>query len=157
MDQIAVLLNDFHIQHYMIEIGGELVTLGNNTSGKAWRIGVETPDALSTQVSGVLDLHDAALATSGDYRNFFEVNGKRYSHTIDPRTGYPVTHGLASVTVIGESSAIADAWATAFMVLGEKDGLALAKQHKISSLFIFRENNAFKMAVAANFEQYMHQ
>lgn len=155
VDQIAQLLQDFNIEHFMVEIGGELVTAGDNASATAWKIGVEKPDALVGTVSDVLALHTAALATSGDYRNFFELDGRRYSHTIDPRTGYPVAHHLASVTVITDSSAAADAWATALMVLGEEEGLALAEKFKLSSLFIIRQADEYTAIQVANFSQYM--
>jgi thiamine biosynthesis lipoprotein len=109
---------------------------------------------LSDSVADVLNLTASALATSGDYRNYFEIDGKHYSHTIDPRTGYPVQHNLASVTVLADSSAAADAWATAFMVLGTEKSLVLANKHQLSSLLISRESKAYTAHTAANFEQY---
>ena len=155
VDQLAALLKSHNIEHFMIEIGGELVTSGVNPKGNAWRIGVEKPTGLVGEISDVLNLHNAAVATSGDYRNYFDIDGQRYSHTIDPRTGYPVNHALASVTVIAESSASADAWATAFMVLGEKDGVQLAEQYNISSLFIYRDRDKYTAKQVAGFSQYL--
>lgn len=155
VDQIALLLKTLNIEHFMVEIGGELVTFGDNASGETWKIGIEKPDAITGAVSDVLHLHSAALATSGDYRNFFDIDGQRYSHTINPRTGYPVKHKLASVTVITDSSALSDAWATAFMVLGEKESLVLANQYKINSLFIVRQGTTFSVVKTNEFKQYM--
>ncbi len=154
VDQIVLLLKSFNIEHFMVEIGGELVTSGVNNNGTNWKIGIEKPDALAGITADVLSLQSSALATSGDYRNYFDIDGVRYSHTIDPRTGYPVTHNLASVTVLADTSAQADAWATAFMVLGAEEGVKLAKQKGLSCLFIIREGKTYRAVTTAEFNTF---
>ena len=118
VDQIANYLASLGIEDYMVEIGGEIHLNGKNGHGTPWRIAIEKPAADQRSIQRVLLLESGAIATSGDYRNYFEKDGKRYSHTIDPRTGRPITHTLASVSVIAESTMKADGWATALMVLG---------------------------------------
>ena len=109
---------------FMIEVGGEVKTAGLNETGVAWRIGIERPERGASAIHRVIPLSNLAMATSGDYRNYYELDGRRISHTIDPRTGYPVTHELASVTVIDKSCARADGLATALAVLGPEEGIA---------------------------------
>jgi thiamine biosynthesis lipoprotein len=128
VDRVADLLAEAGIEHYLVEIGGELRGRGLNAAGEPWRIAVERPDVDRRAVLTVVALRDRAMATSGDYRNFFELDGRRYSHTIDPATGRPVDHQLASVTVLAERCADADAWATALLVLGPERGGALADE-----------------------------
>ena len=113
--------------------GGEMRMRGTNARSEAWAIAVETPDRAERSVQTVVHLSDAAMATSGDYRNFFEHEGRFYSHTIDPRTGYPVTHEAASVTVIADTAAFADAAATALLVLGPDAGMNLAERESIAA------------------------
>jgi thiamine biosynthesis lipoprotein len=119
VDRVASLLESLGIQDYMVEIGGELRLKGLNLNQQKWRIAVERPAANERSIQKVLAITDTAIATSGDYRNFFEVDGVRFSHTIDPRTGKPIRHNLASVTVLHPASMTADALATAFMVKTE--------------------------------------
>ena len=109
VDAVASYLNRQGVEHYMIEVGGELRAIGRNAAGRAWRIGVETPTSSTRVVQRIVPLVDMAMATSGGYRNFFEHAGARYSHTLDPLTGAPVTHNLASVTVLHRSAMTADA------------------------------------------------
>src|SRR5690606_6987509 len=113
VDWIANFLTARGFQDYMVEIGGELRLSGLNTRGQPWRIAIEQPDDWQGSVHKAITLTDVGMATSGDYRNYFEQDGKRFSHTIDPVTGYTIEHNLASVTVIAKTSAEADAWATA--------------------------------------------
>jgi len=138
VDRLAELLDATGIADYLTEIGGELRGRGYNGRGLPWQIAVERPDPKGRVVHRILALRDGALATSGDYRNFFEQDGKRYSHTIDPKTGRPVTHQLASVTVLAPRTARADALATAFLVLGPEAGFDLAESLKTPALFIVR-------------------
>lgn len=138
VDRLADLFDAIGIANYLIEIGGELRGRGYKGQDRPWRIAVERPDPGRRAVHRILALRDGALATSGDYRNFFEHAGKRYSHTIDPKTGRPVTHSLASVTVLAPRAARADALATAFLVLGPKAGFVLAESLKTPALFIIR-------------------
>lgn len=121
-DQVAALFDGLGIENYMVEIGGEVVVRGKNAKGAEWRIGInrpeEDPTVIASQLDTVLVLTDCAMATSGNYRNFYYKNGQRYAHTIDPRLGYPVQHSVLSATVIAPTCMEADALATSIMVLG---------------------------------------
>ncbi|KIC12733.1 thiamine biosynthesis protein ApbE [Leisingera sp. ANG-M1] len=142
VDAVARALKGFGVENYMVEIGGDLVTKGNNAKGEAWRIGIEKPDAAAQTVQLIVPVSNYGLATSGDYRNYFEHEGVRYSHILDPVAGRPVTHSTTSVTVIAENAMLADAWATAMLVLGSEAGLKLAGQHKLAVFFIDRDVQA---------------
>ena len=144
VDEVAKILDASNIEHYMIEIGGEVKGKGKAPHGEAWRIGIETPQTQRGNIEAVLSLNNIGIATSGDYRNTFEHEGVTYSHTINPNTGRPVTHNLASVTVMHESVAIADAWATAFMVLGPDATYRIAQQKQLAVFFITNEEDRFK-------------
>lgn len=156
VDAVAETLQDFGVEHYMVEIGGDLVTKGENAKGEAWRIGIEKPDAAAQTVQLIVPVSNLGLATSGDYRNYFEHEGQRYSHILDPVAGRPVTHRTASVTVIAQNAMLADAWATAMLVLGSEDGLKLAEQHKLAVFFIDRDvqagEDAYMTAQSSAFE-----
>lgn len=143
VDKIAILLEKQGIVNYLVEIGGELRLKGRNIEKQAWKIAIEKPSPEIRTVHKIMAVSDTAIATSGDYRNFFEKNGRRYSHTIDPRTGRPVNHKLASVTVFAATAMVADAWATAFMVLGADQGIQLAEQYAIAATFIIKTNDGF--------------
>lgn len=144
-DEIARVLLDGGVEHLFVEIGGEVVTRGTR-QGRPWRVGIERPDELARSLHSTIELDDAALATSGDYRNFFEADGVRYSHTIDPTTGRPVTHPLASVTVIADDCMTADALATALMVLGPEAGQALVEKHGFKTLFLIHDGKQVRSA-----------
>ncbi|WP_054113752.1 FAD:protein FMN transferase [Marinagarivorans algicola] len=152
VDEVADFLWQQGFHHFMVEIGGELRVHGHNANGTAWRIGVESP------VSGgsikPIQVSEVGVATSGDYRNYFEQDGVRFSHTIDPVSGQPITHNLASVTVIAESAAKADALATAFSVMGGEAALALAQQEGIAVYIIERAGDRFITRHSAMFEPY---
>ena len=143
VDEVAKVLEQQGITDYMVEIGGELYLKGTNLQGENWRIAIEKPNAEKRELQRILAITDIAMATSGDYRNFFEQDGKRFSHTIDPRTGYPVTHNLVSVTVLSDTSMQADAWATALMVLGPDQGYSIAEQQNLAVLFIVKTEQGF--------------
>lgn len=143
VDAIAKVLLDLHIEHFMVEIGGEIVTHGYKSVNNPWVIGVQSPATVEQSVQKRLYLTDIAMATSGDYRNYFEQDGVRYSHTIDPRTGHPINHQLASVTVIGSTCMLADAYATAIMVLGPIKGMEFANKNNIAILMIIKEGEVF--------------
>lgn len=144
VDKIAEYLEGMDFFDYMVDIGGEVRVRGINEVGAPWKIGIERPIAGQRSVQRVVPLHDIAMATSGDYRNFFEAGGKRYSHTIDPKTGWPVTHNLVSVTVLNKSTAIADAMATGLLVLGPSAATKLATKHDIAAYFIVRKGNGYE-------------
>ena len=139
VDEVAAALEGEGFSTYMVEIGGEVRTRGRKASGDEWRIGIERPDAGGRAIHTAIALTDLALATSGDYRNFIVRDGVRISHTIDPRTGRPIAHDLASVSVIHSSCMTADALATALEVLGPEEGFALAQRQQIPALFLIRK------------------
>ena len=139
VDRLAALLDARGCTDYLIDIGGEVRVRGLNPQGVPWRIGIELPAAGGGVESGtVLSLSEGAVATSGDYRNFRTIGGTRFSHTIDPRTGRPVAHDLASVTVLAETAALADGLATLINVLGPDDGLAFARRRGLAALVLMR-------------------
>lgn len=142
VDLVAESLLLLGIESFMVEVGGEVRAAGLKPDGQTWRIGVAVPDG-SQRVSRVIEISMLAMATSGDYQNYYEINGKRYSHTIDPATGRPIEHTLASVTVLRDSCVLADAWATALNVLGPEKGMSLAEELKLPALFIVREPSGF--------------
>ena len=145
-DVVARLLKSKGIENYMVEIGGEIVTKGISQRRMPWKIGVTKPvdDSLSVnqEIQSVINVTDKAMATSGNYRNFYYKGGKKYAHTIDPHTGYPVQHNILSSTVIAADCATADAYATAFMVMGMEKAQELLKHHpEIMAYFIYADND----------------
>jgi FAD:protein FMN transferase len=126
------------VTDYMVEVSGEVRARGVNAAGHPWRIGIEEPDAWPQRPHLVVPLEGRAMATSGDYRNYFIENGRRYSHEIDPASGEPIHHGLASVTVVANDAMQADAMATALIVLGAAKGKALAEASGVAAHFIER-------------------
>lgn len=141
VDRIGDTLAQFGLTNYMVEVGGDIITSGQNAQGQPWQIAIETPDALTRSVYRIIGIKDRGMATSGDYRNYFEKDGVRYSHIIDSDTGRPITHKTASVTVLAENAMLADAWATALLALGTERGLNVAEKHQIAALFIERNAN----------------
>ena len=135
-DVVGEVLEGLGVNDYMVEIGGDLFASGRNPDGRPWQIGIESPDPTNRSVMGVVGLSGMGLATSGDYRNYFEADGHRYSHLIDPTTGYPVDHKTASATVLDQDAMRADAWSTAMLILGREKGLEIAQEHDIAVQFI---------------------
>jgi len=140
-DRMGAYLDGQGVRNYLIDIGGELRAGGRNDQDRAWRIAIERPEPGQRSIQRVVALSDRAIATSGDYRNFFEAGGRRFSHTIDPRSGRPVDQPLASVTVVHERTMTADAMATALLVLGARDGFELAQRSGIAAHFMSRGDN----------------
>jgi len=138
VDLAARAIEAAGIERYMIEAGGEVRTRGSNAQDGPWRIGIEEPDAVPQRARVVVPLSGRAMATSGDYRNYVEHGGRRYSHEIDPRSAAPIAHGLASVTVIADDCMTADALATALIVMGPESGWALAQREGLAAWFIVR-------------------
>ena len=144
-DQVANLLMEHGVKNFMVEIGGEIVTRGNNPKGKAWHIGINRPVEDSTgthnEIQEVIAVHDRAMATSGNYRNFYITeDGRKVSHTIDPSTGRPVQHSLLSCTVLAPTCAMADAFATSFMVMGIEKAKEVVKAHpELQAYFIYTD------------------
>jgi len=156
VDVVASLLEQKGLNNYLVEIGGEIRLKGHNPKRQDWRVAVERPQAgLGQRIYKAIPLTDKAIATSGDYRNYFEQNGQRYSHTIDPRTGKPVVHNLASVTVIHSSAAMADALATAFNVMGAEEARLLANSKEIAAFFIIKQENGFIELSSEAFKPYL--
>ena len=155
VDEVAAWLRQQGIDRYLVEVGGEMHVGGLSPRDTPWRIAVEEPSAMARVVAAAILLTDVGTATSGDYRNYFEVDGKRYSHTIDPRTGYPVSHDLVSVTVVHDSTMVADAWATALSVLGAEQGRVVALEQGLAVYFIQRTGNGFVHSHTPAFEPYL--
>lgn len=142
VDQMAEVVKSFGLTDFMVEIGGDIYVAGRNADNMKWQIGIETPDSHTKTAYQVASVSNLGMATSGDYRNYFEADGQRFSHIIDAHTGQPITHRTASVTVLAENTMLADAWATAMLVLGTERGLEIANQRDLAVLFIDRDANA---------------
>ena len=156
VDELAELLDEAGVERYLVEIGGEIRVRGRNARGVPWQVGIERPDASRRAVARTaIGLETGAVATSGDYRNFFSVDGVRYSHTIDPSTGRPVSHDVASVTVIHPSAAWADGWATALNVLGAERGLAVAQARGLPVSFTRYDGDLLTDSVSPDFRPFL--
>ncbi len=152
VDQIAMMLRSLGIASFLVDIGGDLRAQGVNPEGTPWRIGIEAPLPGVRSVHRVVELDNTALATSGDYRNYFAEGGKRYSHIIDPRTGRPIDHRLASVSILDPSCSRADALATGLLVLGPDEGYRLAVEHELAVLMIIHTDDGFTERMTPEFE-----
>jgi thiamine biosynthesis lipoprotein len=141
VDRAAQALDALGLADYLVEAGGEIRTRGRNADGRPWQIAIERPDAVPQQAFRIVPLTGLAMATSGDYRIYFERDGERYCHEIDPATGCPIRHGLASVSVVAPDCGYADAMATALIVLGPEKGYALAAARNLAAHFIVREGD----------------
>ena len=145
------MLEMLALPDYLVEVGGEVRVSGSNPEGEPWRIAIEQPQ-LMPSVNRIIPLTNMAVATSGDYRNYFEQQGIRYSHILDSRTGQPIKHNLASVTVLTDSCAEADAWATAFLVMGAEESLQIAQRLNIAVYLLVKEGDTFKALSSEQFE-----
>ena len=158
VDRVADLLKTMDYENFMVEIGGEVVVSGQKKSGK-WRIGIDRPyfDAVPGQnLEAVIEVSNAGVATSGDYRNYFVSDDKTYSHTIDPVTGRPIVNGVASVTVIAPKCVLADAMATAIMVMGASKGLAwVQSKDNVEAFIIIRTDEGYEEVFSPGFEKYI--
>jgi thiamine biosynthesis lipoprotein len=160
VDVVAELLDSLKYKDYLVEIGGEIVARGLNAKNELWKIAVDQPQFASSpgeQVMGILALSNVGVATSGDYRNYFEYQGRKYSHTIDPFTGYPVRHELASVTVIAGNCTRADALATAVMAMGPEQGIPwIENMSAVEALLILRlQDGKYKKFQTTGFGKYL--
>ncbi len=154
VDRLADRLLALRVENFMIDIGGEILARGRNARGEVWRIAVEHPvDTERTAYAGVL-LDNASVSTSGEYRDYYERDGRRYSHTIDPRTSQPLDRAPGSVVVVASSTALADGWATALNVLGPREGLQLAEKEHMAVLFIERDGEGWRSQATREFERY---
>ena len=160
-DVVGNFLETKGIKNYLIDIGGEVKAKGEKYGGKPWKIGIEKPAADKNSertIKAIITLKDKSVATSGSYRKYFEENGVRYSHTIDPKTGYPVQHSLLSVSVIANNTAVADAYATAFMVMGYKKALDFVEADtSLEAFFIWSDSltGNYKTFATEGFEKYI--
>ena len=154
VDRVAEYLDAQGVDNYLIDLSGKLRARGVNTAGGAWLVAVERPvadatSAASTGAQEVVALRDSSVATAGDYRRFFESNGRHYSHIIDPRTGEPVTHGTVSATSLDVTCMLADAWATVLMVMQPDAALALADERRLKALLIGRDPPGYRLLPSA--------
>ncbi|KAA6322509.1 FAD:protein FMN transferase, partial [termite gut metagenome] len=162
-DVIGQLLDRKGIKNYMIDIGGEIVVKGENPKRELWHIGINKPIndtlAINQEIQTILRLTDTGVATSGNYRNYYYKDGKKYAHTIDPHTGYPVEHNLLSATVVAQDCMTADALATAFMVMGLDKAKVFANIHPdIAAYFIYSdEKGEFNYWHTKNMEKYLSE
>lgn len=159
VDIIAELIESNGLTHYLVEIGGEMRLRGFKHTGELWAIAIEKPildqSGVERAVHQVIIPKDNAVATSGDYRNYFEADGRRFSHIIDPSTGKPIDHNLVSVTVVHPSSMTADGLSTTLMVMGMEKGMAFASENNLAALFISKTENGFDERFTVKFKQYL--
>ncbi|MFT6992043.1 MAG: thiamine biosynthesis lipoprotein [Paraglaciecola sp.] len=153
VDQLAEILQAHKISNFLVEIGGEMRLAGIKATGMPWKIAIEKPETDQRSVQKIISIGDNAVATSGDYRIYYEQDGVRYSHLINPVTGYPISHNLVSVTVIHPSSMTADGLATALNIMGKDKALQLAETYGIAVLMITKEKDGFTEYTSAKFEQ----
>lgn len=156
VDVVADYIESRGVKNYMVEIGGEIRAKGINEKGNVWRVGIDKPiddaSAMNRVLQDIMEISDGSLATSGNYRNFYVKDGKKYSHTIDPRTGYPVQHSVLSASVKAPNCMIADAYATSFMVLGlEKAKSIVEADSSLEAYFIYSEQGKMKVWKSAGF------
>ncbi|MEH6635043.1 MAG: FAD:protein FMN transferase [Halioglobus sp.] len=155
VDLVANWMTKQGVSRFLVEVGGEMKMSGLSGRDDLWRVAIEEPDNMGRSVATAISLTDAAVATSGDYRNYFEVAEQRYSHSIDPRTGYPVAHDLVSVTVVHSSAMLADAWATALTVLGAEQAMAVAQAQGLAVYFIRSAGEEYLHSHTTEFSGYL--
>ena len=144
VDELARCLDDFGLTDYLVGIDGEMRARGSKPDAQPWVVAIEKPCRGVREVMGVMELCDAAIATSGDYRHWIDVKGRHYAHTMNPATGAPLCNSVAAVTVVAASCMLADAWATALMVLGESEGPRVAQARGMDALFVLREGDQLR-------------
>ncbi|AKD38271.1 ApbE protein [Pasteurella multocida subsp. multocida OH4807] len=154
VDQVANYIAEQGVADYLVEIGGEVRAKGHNIEGKDWQIAIEKPSFDGSRaVSQIIGLRNFAMATSGNYRNYFEENGRRFSHEIDPKTGYPIEHRLASITVLADSTMTADGLSTGLYVLGEEKALEVAEKYNLFVYLIMKTDKGFEAKMSSAFKQ----
>ncbi|WP_047049907.1 FAD:protein FMN transferase [Vibrio mexicanus] len=152
VDVVADYIGSLGIENFMVEVGGEMRVAGLNRESVPWRIAIEKPSVDERSIQEIIEPGNMAVATSGDYRNYFERDGIRYSHIIDPKTAFPINNKVVSVTVLNESSMTADGLSTGLMVLGEQQGMEIANQHGIPMLMIVKTEDGFTELVSEAFK-----
>lgn len=153
VDRVAYLLEDLDITQYLVEIGGEIRTSGGKPDSKPWRLAVEKPISTERSIQEIVSFNEGALATSGDYRNFYEENGRRYSHIINPLTGEPIQHNLVSVSVYADDCMSADAYATALLVMGSEQAKQFVTEQNIATMLVFKTDTGFEEWTSPGFEK----
>lgn len=155
VDKIAELLSTNNVENYLVEIGGETASKGVNPKSISWRLAIESPIEQQGQIQKIFSPLGLGVATSGDYRNYFEKDGVRYSHTIDPTNGKPITHKLVSVTVLHKQTMLADAYATAFMVMGKEQALKFAQYNKLAIYLLVKTDDGFSEYYSDSFKRHV--
>jgi len=155
VDAVGQLLEEAGFDGYMVEVGGEVLARGTKADGQPWRIGVEQPVVGERRLHSVVALADRSLATSGDYRNVFQWEGELYSHEIDPRTGWPVRHGVAAVSVLSDSAMWADAYATGLLIMPPEEAWRLANKLELEIMLVEREAGQFSRRISDGFARSM--
>ncbi len=157
VDVVADYIESQGVNNYMVEVGGEIRLKGINREGISWRIAVEKPTVDQRTIQEIIEPGDYAIATSGDYRNYFERDGVRYSHIIDPQTGRPINNRVVSVTVLDKSCMTADGLATGLMVLGEEKGIEVAEQNNIPVFMIVKTDDGFEEVASSAFKPFLNR
>ena len=155
VDMVAQVLQGRGVENYLIEIGGEILSKGVKADGTSWKVAIESPAGGHGIVERIMSVTDISIATSGDYRNYFEKNGVRYSHTISPKTGRPITHRLVSVTVVDKTTTMADGLATAITVLGPEKGFEFAQKNGIAAYLLIKTDFGFEERPSDAFKPYL--
>ncbi|GAB2905719.1 FAD:protein FMN transferase [Rheinheimera gaetbuli] len=155
VDQVAAILDDYSIENYLVEIGGEMRIKGEKSAAKPWKIAIEKPVNAERAVQRILQTGDMGIATSGDYRNYFEEDSVRYSHLLDPRTGKPIQHRTLSVTVLHPSCMTADGYATALNVMTADEALVFANRYNIAALIVVKTDDGFAELVSDAFKPFL--
>ena len=156
-DHLARLMEQQGINNYLVSVGGAVLTRGRNAEGKPWRVAIQKPTDKENAVEAIVDLQGHGISTSGSYRNYYELDGKRISHVIDPMTGRPIEHKLVSATVIATTALEADGWDTGLMVLGTEKAKQLAMQEKLAVYLITRQDDGFSTWMSPQFEAFLQQ
>ncbi len=156
-DHLARLMEKEGINSYLVSVGGAVLTRGKNAQGQPWKVAIQKPTDRENAVQAVVDLQGHGISTSGSYRNYYELNGKRISHVIDPVTGRPIQHKLVSATVIATTALEADGWDTGLMVLGEEKAKALALRENLAVYLIEKQGEGFSSWMSPQFKAFIVQ
>lgn len=154
-DHLARLMEQEGISRYLVSVGGALVSRGMNGEGKPWRVAIQKPTDRENAVQAIVDINGHGISTSGSYRNYYELDGKRISHVIDPQTGQPITHKLVSVTVIAPTALEADGWDTGLMVLGPEKAQDVVREQGLAVYMIVKEGDGFKTWMSPQFRAFL--
>ncbi|EIY5123759.1 TPA: FAD:protein FMN transferase ApbE [Klebsiella quasipneumoniae subsp. similipneumoniae] len=154
-DHLARLMEQEGISRYLVSVGGALVSRGMNGEGKPWRVAIQKPTDQENAVQAIVDINGHGISTSGSYRNYYELDGKRISHVIDPQTGQPITHKLVSVTVIAQTALEADGWDTGLMVLGPEKAQQVVREQGLAVYMIVKEGEGFKTWMSPQFRTFL--